>query len=121
MKLLGIQTTTTGGYNPKGNGQVERMHWDLATMLRAIIKDDPDSWEDALLWALFTIRTAVCRSTGLALYQILFGQNCSQPINLIFKAPEDELLKGSRDHHDYISTSGFMRPMPSSAKTASKR
>ncbi len=37
-------------------------------MLRAAVKEDPDSWEDALPWALFAIRTAVCRSTGLAPY-----------------------------------------------------
>ncbi len=101
-RLLGIQTTTTGGYNPKGNGAVERMHRDLGTMLRAAVREDPDSWEDALPWALFAIRTAVCRSTGLAPYQILFGRNCSQPLDLMFKAPEDDLLKGNRDHHEYV-------------------
>ncbi len=101
-KLLGIQTTTTGGYNPKGNGQVERMHRDLGPMLKVMVQQDKHSWEEALPWALMAIRTAVCRSTGMAPYQILFGRNCSQPLDMMFRAPEDELLKGQRNHHEYV-------------------
>ena len=100
--LLGMKITNTTGYNPKGNGQVERMHRDLGPMLRALVKDDPDSWEDALPQALFALRTAVCRSTGLAPYQILFGRNCSQPLDTIFQAPDNPILEGTRDHHDYV-------------------
>ena len=33
---LGIKITDTTGYNPKGNGQVERMHRDLGSILRAL-------------------------------------------------------------------------------------
>ncbi len=90
---LGIRITDTTGYNPKSNGQVERMHWDLNTILRALVADhgDPYDWEDLLPSALFTLRTAVCRSTGLAPYQILFGRDCSSPIDNIFGGPSDGL------------------------------
>ncbi len=83
---LGIKVTYTTGYNPKGNGQVERMHRDLNGILRALTTEygDPFAWEDLLPQALFALRTAVCRSTGLAPYQILFGQECSTPIDAVF-------------------------------------
>ncbi len=72
---LCIKVTNTTGYNPKGNGQVERMHRDLNSILRALATEcsDPFAWEDLLSQALFVLRTAVCKSTGLAPYQILFG------------------------------------------------
>ena len=101
---LGIQVTDTTGYNPKSNGIVERFHRDLGSSLRALIKDDPDSWEDVLPQALFAIRTNVCRSTGLAPYQILFGRDCSTPLELIFGNPDqnDPIQQGERSYHDYL-------------------
>jgi hypothetical protein len=46
-------------------------------------------WEELLPQALFSIRTAICRTTGLVPYQILFGRNVSAPLNLIFGNPEE--------------------------------
>ncbi len=90
---LGIRIMDTTGYNPKSNGQVERMHRDLNTVLRALVADhgDPYNWEDLLPSALFTLRTAICRSTGLAPYQILFGRDCSSLIDNIFRGPSGSL------------------------------
>ena len=88
-ELLGYQVTNTGGYNPKGNGQVERFHRDLGAILRALVRDDPASWEAYLPQALFAIRTAVNRSTGLAPFQIMFGRDVSQPLDLIFGNPNN--------------------------------
>ena len=80
-KTLGIQITDTTGYNYKGNGQVERMHRDLGAIMRAALRDDPKaSWEDVLPQPLFALRMAVCRTMGLAPYQLLFGlQHTHQP------------------------------------------
>ena len=103
-KTFGIQVTDTTGYNPKSNGQVERMHRDLGAIMRAALRDDPKaSWEDVLPQAIFALRTAVCRSTGLAPYQLLFGRDCSTRIDLLFDRPEDtDIDKGGRQHHDYL-------------------
>ena len=101
--LLGINLTDTSGYNAKSNAQIERMHRDLGSILRALIEDDPESWEDALPRALFAIRTNTCRSTGLAPFQILFGRDVSQPLDLIFGNPNGhEDLTGKADHHEYV-------------------
>ncbi len=69
------------------------MHRDLNTILRALVADhgDPYNWEDLLPSTLFALRTAICRSTGLALYQILFGRDCSSLIDNIFREPSDNL------------------------------
>lgn len=101
-KLLGIRITNTTGYNPKGNGQVERMHRDLGSILRSLLRDDPESWEDVLPQALFALRTAPSEATGLAPFHILFGRDVSQPLDLIFGAPEPDHLVGNRAHHEYI-------------------
>ncbi len=114
-KTLGIQITNTTGYNPKGNGQVEGMHRDLAAL-----SDNPKaSWEDVLPQALFALRTAICRSTGLAPYQPLFGHDCSTPIDLLFGRPgDDKIDKGGWQHHDYL---GRLRKRIDAAQTYGRR
>ena len=77
-----MNITDTSGYNPKGNGQVERMHRDLNSMLLAMVYDDLQSWEDTLPAVLFALRTTPCSLTGLTPYQILFGRDVSQPLDL---------------------------------------
>ncbi len=42
---LGIKVTNTTGYNPKGNDQVERMHRDLGSILRALTTECGDPFE----------------------------------------------------------------------------
>ncbi len=94
---LGINVMDTTGYNTKGNSQVERMHQDLNGILRALTTEcnDPFAWEDLLPQALFVLKTAVCRSTGLAPYQILFGRECSTPIDAIFRFVPPEKTIGN--------------------------
>ncbi len=88
-KLLGIRITGTTPYNPKSNTQVERIHKDLHGILKGLMGDNFTMWEELLPQALFSIRTAICRTTGLAPYQILFGRNVSAPLDLIFGNPEE--------------------------------
>ena len=101
---LGIQVKNTTGYNPKANAQVERIHRDLGAMLRALLADDPESWEDVLPQALFALRTHVSRSTGLAPFQIMFGRDPSQPLDLIFGRPQhyEPDHRGGRDVTSYV-------------------
>ena len=84
---LNIRCTTTPAYNPKSNGMVERSHRDLGAMLKALTRQHNCSWEEVLPQALFAMRTAVCRSTGLAPYQILFGRDVSTPLEALFGNP----------------------------------
>ncbi len=83
---LGICITDITGYNPKSNGQVEWMHHDLNTILRVLVANhrDPYDWEDLLPSALFALRTAICWSTGLAPYHVLFRMDCCFLIDNIF-------------------------------------
>jgi hypothetical protein len=56
-------------------------------MLRALSYDTHQDWEALLPQALFAIRTAISKSIGLAPYQLLFGRDASQPINMAFGKP----------------------------------
>jgi hypothetical protein len=71
-------------------------------MLRALSYDTHQDWEALLPQAFFAIRTAVSKSIGLAPYQLLFGRNASQPIDIAFGKP---LMppQGDLDYHRYAN------------------
>jgi transposase InsO family protein len=102
-KLLGIRITGTTPYNPKSNTQVERIHKDLHGNLQGLIGNDFTMWEELLPQAPFSIRTDICRTTGLAPYQILFGRNISAPLDLIFGNPEESFTSSDlTDKKQYV-------------------
>ncbi len=51
--------------------------------------------------ALFALRTAVCKSTGLAPYRILFRRECSTPIDSIFGFVPPERALGNLGWEQY--------------------
>jgi hypothetical protein len=69
-------------------------------MLRALSYDTHQDWEALLPQALFAIQTAVSKSIGLAPYQLLFGGDKSQPINITFGKPPMP-PQGNLDYHRY--------------------
>jgi hypothetical protein len=105
-KLLGIRITGTTPYNPKSNTQVERIHKDLHGILKGLMGDNFTMWEELLPQALFSIRTDICPTTGLAPYQILFGRNVGAPLDLIFGNPEE-----SFNHSDMSDKKHYARAL----------
>ena len=82
-QLLNIKKTTTPTYNPKSN-TVERAHQDLHRMLRALIESTGQTWEELLPEALFAIRTARNRYTGVTPFFALYGREAAMPIDHIY-------------------------------------
>ena len=99
-KEYGIEVTETPSYNPKSN-PVERLHRDLGTMLRAVTYGTQLSWEDVLPQCLFALRTAVCRMTGRAPFELLFGRHATQAVDLAFGKPPNP-PSGDLDYHEYV-------------------
>ena len=104
---LGIQITHTGGYHPQGNGQVERFHRDLKSILNAIQEDSHESWDLCLPQALFASRTSYNTAIKMTPYQALFGRDPSAPLSVIFGDPNrgydlDQL--GRRELAKYLRT-----------------
>jgi hypothetical protein len=75
----------------------------LHGILKGLMGDNFTMWEELLPQALFSIRTAICRTTGLAPYQILFGRNVSAPLDLIFGNPEESFINSDlSDKKHYV-------------------
>ena len=85
-KLLDLTVTQTPAYNPQSN-PVERAHRDLKAIFRSIIDETGLDWEETLPQALFALRTATSRATGLSPFQLVFGRDPNIPLALMEQMP----------------------------------
>jgi hypothetical protein len=71
---LGIRRTRSSPYNPRCNGQVERMNRTTAERLAMLIEaGDQTDWDEKLPTALSAIRTVESSATRETPYYLLFG------------------------------------------------
>jgi hypothetical protein len=92
---LGVKKTITPAYNPKSN-RVERAHKDLNAVLKAITDETEQDWEQALSMALFAMRTARNRHTGVTPFFAMFGREAQTSVDLMYgevgqKGPKQSL------------------------------
>lgn len=96
---LGIKHSQTPAYNPKSN-PVERQHRTLGAALTALSEGNQRKWEEVLPHALFAMRTARCRMTGVPPYRILFGRDPSTSLDLLYGTPHPHQSQYS-NYRDY--------------------
>lgn len=78
LHTKGISTSRSAPYNPKGNGQVERLNGTLWQTIRLALKSQnlPISmWESVLFQALHSIRSLLCTSTNMTPHERMFNHS----------------------------------------------
>jgi len=73
---LGIGYSNCSGYNPRGNGQVERYNGTVWKAIQCALKSrslNENRWEDVIDIAVHSIRTLVCTSTNQTPHERLFN------------------------------------------------
>jgi hypothetical protein len=101
VPALGIRQSSTPSYNPKSN-PVERQHRSLGDAIKALTEGDQRAWEDYLPHALFTMRTSICVSPGVAPFAPMFGRKASASLDMVFGAPPT-LPEDAADMYEYTS------------------
>ncbi len=70
---FGIKQTFTAAYHPASNGLVERANRKILGVLRPIVNEFLDSWEDWLQHVAAFLNSSVNDSTGKSPHYILYG------------------------------------------------
>ena len=87
---LQIHKTKTPAYRPQANGQCERMNLTACKMLSSF--QDVfmnEEWDVILPYLMSAYRRSVHESTGLTPNMMVFGRECSLPIEMIVGSPPD--------------------------------
>ena len=90
MDKLQVKRTTTPTYNPQSNGNLERFHRTLNSLIRVFCDREDPEWEKYLPAAALAYNTKQHSSTGITPYSGMFGRECRLPIDLIIPTPDEK-------------------------------
>ena len=96
--MLEIKHITGSAYHPQSQGQVETMHRTMNHLVRGLVQDLPDEWEDALPYAQMILRCAPMACLGgRCPYEVVTGLKPRFPRTLLGALPVEE-----RDVDKYV-------------------
>lgn len=69
--------------HPQSQGQIERFHRTMKSMLRALTDKFKDAWDEALPWVLFSYRECPVETIGFSPFELLYTYPVRGPLSLI--------------------------------------
>ncbi len=82
-RLLQISKTRTTPYRPQSDGLVERFNRTLQQMLKTLVNNDRNDWDDLLPFVLMAYRATPHESTGCSPNLLMLGRETSLPIDIL--------------------------------------
>ena len=89
-KVLGIHKIHTVPYNPKSDGQVERLNKTIGEMLSAYVQSNQLDWDDHLPFVMMAYRASIQESTGFSPNKLMFGRENNSPLCTLLEPSEDQ-------------------------------
>ena len=90
MDKLQVKKTITPAYNPQSNGNLERFHRTLNSILRVFCDREDTEWSQYLAAATLAYNTKEHSATGITPFSGMFGRQCKLPIDLIIPTPDEK-------------------------------
>ena len=104
-QLLRVKTLRTNPYHPQTDGLVERFNATLKEMLRKSAQEDRKDWDKLISYVLFAYREVPQESTGFAPFELLYGQDIREPLDIL----KEEWESSPKSDHSVISHILLMR------------
>ena len=89
--LCGSHKTRTTPYHPESDGLVERFNRTLLMMLAMFASKNQEDWDDLLPTVMMTYRSSVHESTGFSPYRLMFGEECTLPMDIGLPKQQSDL------------------------------
>lgn len=86
-RALSIDKIRTTAYKPSTNGNVERLHGTLNSILAKWVSENQRDWDDRLPAVAFAYRTSVQESTGFSPFYLMFGREPTIPADIVYGLP----------------------------------
>ena len=96
-RLMAIDKVRTSAYKPSTNGNVERWHGTMHSMLAKFVSDNQRDWDQKLPAVAFAYRTSVQEATQFTPYFLMYGREARIPADLIYGLPPAENVSVSTD------------------------
>ena len=89
--LCGSHKTRTTPYHPESDGLVECFNRTLLMMLAMFAGENRDDWDDLLPPVMMACHSCVHESTGFSPYRLMFGEECTLPMDVDLPRQEPDL------------------------------
>ena len=89
-KRLSIDKIRTTAYKPSTNGNIERFHSTLNSLLAKWVADNKKNWDEQLPAVAFAYRTSVQETTGFTPFSLMFGREARIPADIVYGTPQDD-------------------------------
>ena len=73
-KLLKIKKVKTSAYNPKANGEIERINKTIKQMLKNYVNEFHTDWDEYLCQITYAYNTSIHTSTGFSPFEVIFAR-----------------------------------------------
>ena len=93
--LCGSHKTRTTPYHPQNDGLVERFNRTLLMMLAMFASKNREDWDDLLPAVMMAYRSSVHESTGFSPYRLMFGEECTLPMDIGLPKQQSDLPDSS--------------------------
>ena len=87
LKRLQIDHVRTTAYKPSTNGQVERFHRTLNSILGKVVAENQRDWDVHLPYAVAAYRATIHESTGYSPNFLMFGHEVRSPLDVVMGLP----------------------------------
>ena len=98
-RVLGIDKMRSTAYRPQSNGQLERFHRTLNSLMGKVVSEHQRDWEDFVAPALAAYRATVHESTGYTPNFLVFGREVNLPLDLAYGIDPAEAQKADSFDH----------------------
>ena len=83
--LLDIQKTKTSPYQSQSDGLVERINCTIKRMLKCVVNEAKDDWDNHLPYVMMAYRASVQESTKCTPNLLMLGRETNWPVDLMFQ------------------------------------
>ena len=80
--LCGSHKTKTTPYHPESDSLVDRFNMTLLMILAMFAGENRDDWDDLLPVVIMAYHSSVHESTGFSPHRLMFGEECTLPIDV---------------------------------------
>jgi transposase InsO family protein len=87
LQRLGIDHVQTTAYKPSTNGQVERFHRTLNSILGKVIAENQRDWDLHIPYAVAAYRATVHEATGYSPNFLIYGREVAAPLDVVMGQP----------------------------------
>lgn len=98
LTRLHIDHVRTTAYKPSTNGQVERFHRTLNSILGKVVAENQRDWDVHLPYAVAAYRATIHESTGYSPNFLMFGHEVRPPLDVIMGLPVTSSTPGIAVH-----------------------